>query len=1329
MVDHSTKTHDKDAIISQSPEKKAETCLNFLQSGPDQLDTIALRSSARNCEENKECTYEIDKTSSFNIPIDDPTEKSRVQEEPDSAPSQQANVNHSGITDSEMAPNQFREVSMPQLPDRECPESPPSLLAHLDKPNTVGPEILQCSSETLRVVSNSTVDLRELHTLKISQYDARSKPQSPERNNELTISDVKQCLSAEPDSNQPEIITPQNPLAEIIMNEPPSMNETTINRVLKSQLDSSTMVPCENGGDKSGPGAQIPRGDGEGSPVFLQINLDPSRMVTVQSSGTDIEKNHLFGQVGDEVETVSSPHPIDDNIKQQQAIEGESADIPPFRPIQSESAAPEILLVQSIEKERSPGKRGFPSTAIQPSQMHTSDVIDSGRYQDFLSERMQEEVKEQDDTNVILDIILNRAEKDEQYQEPYSPEENYPRRSLEEIIDIQLTAMEHNYPTTNNHSKTTSEIMNSLDDPELNESLEDEPFKDESIVASSSFETSAYMDSRLFPHLELPDSLEGDNENHPRSVSNLGNYQLSSTQTDEEFNNHKDTEEPEIDEEFQDDGHDSTWNLTRESGNNSTLITHGGKETEDSVTGDESSLNITDQLEIPNIVGAMDDKDLWVQPSTNKYKQNFCFYCKKMQSVISQHLETVHKNESPVKKFSVFPKGNPERRKIIETLRLKGNYLYNTQQVHNKTGELLVSRRPKEERSATLYKICHNCTGVFSAKTIRRHRQSCLGASTRGERSNVILSRRIEGRLHESANDRLARVMAVLREDDIVRLVRYDELLIKFGNCLCEKYYKQQQEEMIRNRLRTLGRLLQTMKEINPDITDFKSIYQPKRYEIMLDAVRKLSGFDPLTGVHQIPSLVTSIGTYIKAVSDLLKLHWVENLDEEKEKIFDKFLFLHTMQYSQVVNRVPREDQSQKHRQQVKPLPTTSDIKKLTDYVNNKMITAYASLNEQYSYQYWLSLLQFTLISIQIFNRRRAGEIERASTADLNALERISETTHPEIYEKLSATQKSLAGKYARFIITGKLGRDVSVLLNSQMEKSLNLLLKHRSSTKIPAKNPYIFGIRGFTDGRFKYLRACQLLRQFAEECGAEHPDRLRGTYLRKHVATTCAEENMDENNITDIANFMGHAEAIHRSHYRRSVVSRDVLGVVNILCKAQGDGRIPEHQSNHGASTSTVQQQQANEDKSDDNSSENVNSNEIPSTSSMPLSPPTGVSNTNDNRATKRRRVIYSSSEDSSTDESIIPDQIQPIKRNVTATGIQRTNNANEKKRKLRWSDEEKTAAFAAFGSLIKSNRLPATTDIRKFLPANPSITRTVNQIRTWASNEKKKCNADYRD
>lgn len=66
----------------------------------------------------------------------------------------------------------------------------------------------------------------------------------------------------------------------------------------------------------------------------------------------------------------------------------------------------------------------------------------------------------------------------------------------------------------------------------------------------------------------------------------------------------------------------------------------------------ESSLNVTG-------TNICDDSNLSVIYSKPKgeEKLNFCYFCKKMQTKISRHLERVHKNEEEVKKFAVLPKG------------------------------------------------------------------------------------------------------------------------------------------------------------------------------------------------------------------------------------------------------------------------------------------------------------------------------------------------------------------------------------------------------------------------------------------------------------------------------------------------------------------------------------------------------------------------------------------------------------------------------------------------------------------------------------------------
>lgn len=71
----------------------------------------------------------------------------------------------------------------------------------------------------------------------------------------------------------------------------------------------------------------------------------------------------------------------------------------------------------------------------------------------------------------------------------------------------------------------------------------------------------------------------------------------------------------------------------------------------------------------------------------------------------------------------------------------------------------------------------------------------------------------------------------------------------------------------------------------------------------------------------------------------------------------------------------------------------------------------------------------------------------------------------------------------------------------------------------------------------WKGLRACELMRSFAESCGAENPQTLRGTVLRKHIATIYVNFNLTEIQMSDLANFLGHADKIHKENYRQPII------------------------------------------------------------------------------------------------------------------------------------------------------------------------------------------------
>lgn len=150
-------------------------------------------------------------------------------------------------------------------------------------------------------------------------------------------------------------------------------------------------------------------------------------------------------------------------------------------------------------------------------------------------------------------------------------------------------------------------------------------------------------------------------------------------------------------------------------------------------------------------------------------------------------MEQVHKEEK-VKKFTSLPKSSTERKKIISIIRRKGNYLFNTDSTYN-TGEIIVCRKPPESKKKKTcdFICCAGCKGFFTKNNIRHHFKDCTEKIV--GRSVNVLGRKVEGRIHESANSILRNIVfPVLREDDVVRSIRYDELLIAYGNKLCIKY-------------------------------------------------------------------------------------------------------------------------------------------------------------------------------------------------------------------------------------------------------------------------------------------------------------------------------------------------------------------------------------------------------------------------------------------------------------------------------------------------------------------------------------------------------------
>jgi len=552
---------------------------------------------------------------------------------------------------------------------------------------------------------------------------------------------------------------------------------------------------------------------------------------------------------------------------------------------------------------------------------------------------------------------------------------------------------------------------------------------------------------------------------------------------------------------------------------------------------------------------ARDDTEMFVTSVGVGKKKHFCMYCNTFQSKIVRHLERVHGNELEVQKFKDLPKGTAERKKIIETIRRRGDFYFNVDCARN-DGELLVERRSKKEynRLPSDYVVCPKCKAFILKFTSRHHYRRCIAIKGKDNRSISVLGRQLIGRIHYEASKALrTRVFPILREDDIVRIVRYDELIIVFGNQQCEKYKASEHNDaMIRQKIRRLGRLLQTLKNKNSEITDFASIYFPRYSNVCIEAINTLAGLSLCAKFYKTPSLASALGNLIKEMGRLL-INWcIRKEDGERKLRTEDFLKVFAEDFTTHITKTISETMSRNARRKKITLPSKSDIIKLHNFLKQEREIAYNSLKNEFSYDVWLSLTKATLTSIQVFNRRRAGEIQRTLIEDYKAYQGINYQTN-DMYKALSARAKEIANKYVRFTLRGKLGRTVPVLLREELRDCVEMILKHRKAAKVSSKNPYLFGLPSLKKDKHRYLLACDLLRQYAVECGAENPETIRATELRKHIATICINYDLSENEISTLANFMGHADKIHLTHYRQPVIEKEILEISQYLEAAQG--------------------------------------------------------------------------------------------------------------------------------------------------------------------------------
>ena len=141
-----------------------------------------------------------------------------------------------------------------------------------------------------------------------------------------------------------------------------------------------------------------------------------------------------------------------------------------------------------------------------------------------------------------------------------------------------------------------------------------------------------------------------------------------------------------------------------------------------------------------------------------------------------------------------FNKGSPSRKKLLEKLRLLGNYHHNLTVMETGKGEPIVYRRPTSGKGCNPsdFLPCNFCLGFIKRQEFRKHVKSCKFKPGEKkfpkyqkvqEKAKLLLFLAI---CSDSSNV-LSKLFAAMKSDEVTLVARNDWLIKELGVLLIEK--------------------------------------------------------------------------------------------------------------------------------------------------------------------------------------------------------------------------------------------------------------------------------------------------------------------------------------------------------------------------------------------------------------------------------------------------------------------------------------------------------------------------------------------------------------
>jgi len=684
-------------------------------------------------------------------------------------------------------------------------------------------------------------------------------------------------------------------------------------------------------------------------------------------------------------------------------------------------------------------------------------------------------------------------------------------------------------------------------------------------------------------------------------------------------------------------------------------------------------------------------------------KRHACYFCQSIVTNIWRHYQVQHGTEDEVQ--NIMTSCVTEQKRGINKLRMSGDYYHNLQVLSQKCGQLIVVRRPSGNKTASYadFLPCSGCKGFFLRTEMWRHCKNCEFRQNSLQQSEVSCQK--EGLMliapfwytATTVSPPLAAVLASMELDNISLAAKNDSIILNYGafvsqNCTAS------QHTYVSQRMRQLARLLIELRDANhsPD-ADLSSFLKPERFDTVVAAVLKVCRYEDCTKTEsaklKVPSLALKLGYALRKCCTLLVNKALREKDIALERDADSFLRIHDSEWKVRVSSIALKTMTYEKRNKPELIPLTADLVKIKQYLEASIEHLSEQASAEPSADTYVNLVDCTVSRIILFNKRRGGEVGRMTLAAYEKV-RDSNAVMPsgldDIAQTLSRAEQQLCNRLKLVEISGKRNQTVPVLLTPDAVRGIDAIVAIRDTVGIDPQNLFLFA-------RCTGLNSVDpfaAIRKVAQCAGAARPELIRGTKLRKYMATVSQVLDMRPNELSLLCRHMGHSIHVHEDFYRLPSHTLELAKVSKLLMAVEG-GNLNELTGktmndldlDDIPNAHADDDDDADDDDADDDDPAVDNTNPNMQGSSKQVSHQGG----GDNQACDASDVEDSIDADS---DSTVPEQYQKETKSRKSVTVKLPRHRTRTCVKKPWSAAEKSALFEHFRSNVRERKVPGKND-----------------------------------